>query len=313
MSTINVSTLKAESIIGANTSVGSTVTINPNNSITVGANVFVNSSYISVGNSTVNTQVNTTAISTSGLTIGATFFNSVPDENVNTQIFTSTGWSTWTKPSFATSGNVMVQIVAWGGGSAGKVGVASPAGGGGGACIIQTIDAGLCNATCNVFVASGGSSNALAGEDSVFWSNSTFAITAYGGGGSTTNEGGAGGGWFSKGSSVTGDGGGPLGGVSGLPGGDSTFGGGGTGQSSSRGGFSVYGGGGGGRNIGQGGNTIFGGGGGGGTTGVGGVSIFGGNGAGNGIAASAPGGAGAGNTSIVAGARGEVRVYTYKV
>lgn len=313
MSTINVSTLRADAIIGtSNVSVGSNINISPNNSISVGSNVFVNSTYISVGNSSVNTQVNTSSISTTGLTVNGVFFNAAPDENVNTQIFTTTGWSTWTKPSFATSGNVFVQIIAWGGGSAGKVGVASPAGGGGGACIIQTIDAALCNATCNVFVASGGAANSLAGEDSVFWSNSSFAITAYGGGASTTNEGGAGGGWYSRGLS-TGEGGGPLGGSAGGPGGESTFGGGGVGTSSSNGGRSVYGGGGGGRNTGGGGNTFFGGGGGGGTTGVGGTSVFGGNGAGNGVAASAPGGAGAGNTSIVAGARGEVRVYTYKV
>lgn len=316
MSTINVATLRADSVIGSsNVRVGAAVSINRNDNISVGSDVFVNSSFISVGNSTVNTQVNTTAISTSGLTIDSVFYNTVPDENVNAQIFTTTGWSTWTKPSWATTGNVMVQIIAWGAGSAGVSAI--PAGGGGGACIMQTLNASQCNAICNVFVGSGGATVGAAGQSSTFHPTTSLTITAYGGGPNSTNEGGSGGGWSSAGLS-SGAGGAPLGGAiaaASSPGNDSTFGGGSCAKGTSNGGSSIYGGAGGGRQTGNGGNTIYGGGGGaGGSTGsLSGVSIFGGNGASPTVAASAPGGAGSGNTATIAGARGEVRIYTYRL
>jgi hypothetical protein len=139
-------------------------------------------------------------------------------------------------------------------------------------------------------------------------SSSAFGnLIAYGGGEANTTIGGGGGGWLSAG--LIANGGGPLGNT--TVSGTSTFGGGAGGNTSTSttGGISVYGGGGGGCGSGAGGYTVFGGGGGT-ATGARGTSVYGGLGGNSSVAASAPGGGGANNAS---GARGEVRVYTYRV
>ena len=232
-------------------------------------------------------------------------------ESVNTQIFTANG--TWSKPSWATTGNELVVVHAWGGGGGGSTNVAAGYAGGGGAFSFGYFKASQCNAVCNVVVGLGGTAavNANPGTDSIFYSNTTVSLSAFGGGGGnqTVAGGGTGGGWLSRGASTTG--GGPLGGTSGTTGTDSTFGGGGgTTGSPYNAGSSVYGGGGGGASgQGSSGRSIYGGGGGGGASGSGGTSIYGG--AGGKVSAGAiPGG---GGDYSFNGARGEVRVYTYRI
>jgi hypothetical protein len=328
MSTLNVSTIYAEYVnTTGNVFIGnltSNVAFKTDNTILVGSNVFINSTYISVGNSTINSQINATAITVNRITLNGTLYlnTSFDYQTSNYQSFTANG--TWTKPSWAAA-NDLVTVMLWSGGGGGGAGGSSAngGGGGGGACVFQYLLASSCNATCAVFVGlggTGGSSSGADGGNSRFTANSTNIITAYGGGGgsqaiiSQNGYGLGGGGWFVPDTPFNfGSGCPPLGGANTATGGDSTFGGGGGGRTGA-GGVSVYGGGGGG--LSNGGASIYGGGGGAGGAGTaGGISRFGGNG---GLASTgfAPGGGGAGggvNINGFAGARGEVRVWVQKV
>lgn len=330
MSIVNATLIVSDTILSSNISVGnstSNISINSNaTAFFVGSNVVINTSAISVGNSTINTVINSTAISAANITINSVTISKIPSNTiVDYKVFTTTGWQTWTKPTWAQA-NDLVTIMAWGGGGGGAANSTVSASGGGGACVIASILAGQCNAVCNVFVGTGGASrvnqpgvNATAGANSVFWSNSTFSITAYGGGAgfanATASAGGSGGGWFGVGTPF-GSGGAPLGGDP-TTSRESTFGGGGPANTTggTNGGISVYGGGGGGSSTGQGGNTIYGGGGGGGRSGNIGISVFGGNGGNSSINAAAPGGGGAYISTGTGsdGARGEVRVWVTKM
>ena len=339
MSTVNVSTIYTEYVnaIG-NVFVGNTISnvaLRSNNSITVGSNVFMNSSYISVSNSSGNTQINSTSISTTGITVGGVFVNSSDNQVSNYQSFTANG--TWTKPSWAQA-NDLVTIMLWGGGGGGAYDTnpttPSGTGGGGGAFVYGYILASNCNATCNVVVGLGGTGGIAAnggdGGTSIFYfGNVTENLSAYGGGGGCSlpnGYGGGGGGWFSAGNTSSG-GGGPLGNTGGALGnnvaGASTFGGGGGGAwHHTQAGNSVYGGGGGGDTTNSGvpryaGTSIYGGGGGGSNSAL----FFGFGGSGGYIyptrtSPQAPGGGGVGEyftSTVSAGARGEVRVWVQKV
>jgi hypothetical protein len=247
-------------------------------------------------------------------------FTSLATESVNTQIFTVAGSNTWTKPSWATTGNELVIVHMWGGGGGAKFNTPG-SGGGGGAFVFGYFKSSQVNATCNVVVGAGGAGNGTAnatqGGNSIFYANTTNLLTAYGGGGARGGidppPAGGGGGWLSAG--IIGTGGDPLGGASSGTPGDSTFGGGGgaTTTSPTVGGSSVYGGGGGGRAGANGGASIFGGGGGGGS---GGRSIFGGQGGSSSVTPpTTPGGGGGSSVTagVSNGARGEVRVYTLRI
>ena len=312
MSTVNATSLVSDSISA--------------NTIRVGSNVVINSTAILVGNSISQTLVNSTAVSANLITLNGTTISTITvyGGNTNYQTFTTPGWTTWTKPA-GTNANDIITIMLWGGGGGGYSS-ASPnlaGAGGGGSCVIVNKLAGECNAICNVFVGSAGlggnsSSASTFGGNSVFWSNSSFSISAYGGQ-SGLSAGGAGAGWFASGASSIG--GSPLGGAAGATGGDSTFGGGGGGTSAGgNGGDSVYGGGGGAAaSSGRGGNSIYGGGGG--TfSGVSGNSIFAGRGGNSSVSALSPAGGGATlgvsnptNITAMNGGRGEVRVWVTKV
>ena len=286
-------------------------------SLTLG-NVSVTPSQISIG----SVSITPTAVSVPTLVLGGTSFSGgLQGGIINYQEFTANG--TWYNPyanasvNASLTGYEQVLVMAWGGGGGGGNTTANSGsgGGGGGACVIVNKLANECNSVCNVVVGVGGAVS-VAGGNSVFWSNSSFSITSYGGGGSGNGVAGCagGGGWFSKGfnsaaSTATGaNGGGPLGGDQTTR--TSTFGG-GAGSNTSSGsvaGSSVYGGGGAGRsNTEAGGNSIYGGGGGA-TQAALGTSIFGGNGGNTTVNASAPGGGGSANA---AGARGEVRVWVF--
>ena len=264
-------------------------------------------------------------ITTPSINIGGTSYTSLTSESVNTQIFTANG--TWTKPSWANTGNELVIVHAWGGGGGGYVDAS--VGGGGGAFVFGYFKASQCNATCNVVVGRAGTNQpfnqSTAGGNSIFYANTTNSLVAYGGGPARSDLsaqawGGGGGGWLSAGSGNTSGTypGGPLtrsanSTVSAI---DSTFGGGGgawgnttTGKSSTA---SIYGGGGG--DGGEGGliieySSMFGGAGGCGALPVF-RSVYGGNGGNNTVSATAPGGGGGVQTSA---ARGEVRVYTLRI
>jgi len=304
MSTINAVTIFADDYTTANLiTVGnesSNQSITANTTyLAIGSNVVINTTAISVGNSLVNTVVTSAGMTTNSITINGTTYTAIPSyANVlNYQVFTANG--IWTKPA-GTRPNDLITIMAWGGGGGGVTGK----GGGGGACLIVNKLASECNAVCNVVVGSGGAVG-LAGNNSIFWTNSTFSITAFAGGGGI----GAGGGWFSAGGTNNGIGGSPLGGVTGTGPADSTFGGGGANNTVP--GVSVYGGGGG-SSISAGGSSIYGGAGGG-NNGLLGSSIFGGAGGNSTVAATAPGGGGGANNTNGAGARGEVRIWLQHV
>lgn len=293
-----------------------------------GSNVTANSWAVSVGNSITNSVLTSSELVTNSIIINGTTYTSIPNNVLSYTSYTTTGWSTWSKPAGASS-NDLVTIMMWGGGGGPtNIDGVGAAAGGGGACVVVNLLASQCNATCNVFIGSGGvlQGNALSGtngENTVFWTNSTFSITAYGGGGAFANTtaaaGGSGGGWFSNGD-PSGVGGGPLGGARGTTAsgvaGNSTFGGGGgagpgsiSANGNQSGGWSVYGGGGGANfQTGAGGSSIYGGGGGA-YTGPAGTSVYGGNGGNSSVVATAPGGGGwAGG-----GARGEARIWVTKV
>ena len=233
----------------------------------------------------------TNNVSVKSITIGGNTV-SVLTESVNVQIFTANG--TWTKPSWATDGKELVVAHLWGGGGNGSAGN----GGGGGAFVFGYFIANNLSATQSVVVG-------LATQ------NSSFAnLVAYGGATPVSPLiGGGGGGWISAGAG-NGPGGAPLGGSFGAV---STFGGGGGGDDAA-GGSSIYGGGGGGGNGNRGGDSVFGGAGGSGSNSTTiATSVYGGSGANTLVAAQIPGGGGAGNANNSAGARGEVRIYTYRI
>lgn len=325
MSELQVTTLSVNNTINAVSIVAGNTVINATG-IQLGSGGGVNTSAVFV-NSALN--VLTSNVNTASITIGGKTFTNIY-ETVNVQIFTANG--TWTKPVWATDGKELVVVNMWGGGGGGAYGTGISSGGGGGAFAYGYFSAAQCNSVCNVVVgtagAAGAGANATAGGDSVFWPNTTASLSAFGGGGGqgvTTPQAGGGGGWLSAGATALGSGGGPLGSNSTLS--ETTFGGGrgavsnSTGWSSSR---SVYGGAGGGSanatltlNPSA---SIFGGGGGGAFSGSGGTSVYGGRGAGLANAAQniagIPGGGGAAahsNNFSSAGARGEVRIYTYRI
>ena len=332
MSELKVNSIESNNTLTANSLVVGNVTIN---SIGITApNYVVNRSAIAIGNSSANITI-TANSSIPSINIGGTTYTSLTTENVNTQLFTANG--TWTKPSWATDGKELVVVHMWGGGggSATTTG-ANSASGGGGAFVFGYFIASNCNATCNVVVGLGGNYavNASAGLDtqagngtsSIFYANTINSLTAYGGIGgysnATVHVGGGGGGWLSAGSrsGSNSTGGGPLGGSGGIGVDfirDSTFGGGSGGLTTPNcAGVSIYGGGGGGAMGGFGGNTVFGGGGGVrfGTSWAG-KSIFGGTGGSVNDPAGVPGGGGGGQGDSIngLGARGEVRIYTYRI
>lgn len=246
----------------------------------------------------------TNIVSVPSITINGTNYTSLVSETVNTQIFNVAGANTWTKPSWANTGNELVVVHMWGGGGGGNT--TTGFGGGGGAMVFGYYKASQLGSTASVYVGGGG----LAGNPGAFTGFNSNTLQAWGGGGANTTVGGGGGGWLSTG--VTNTGGGPLGATGGAATNNSTFGGGGGTTAAADGGGSIYGGGGGSGTTRAGGQSIFGGGGGAGTTGAGGQSIYGGFGANSSAAAGIPGGGGAGSNNTT-GARGEVRIYTYRI
>lgn len=308
-----MSTLQVANVVSNGTVVSNTVTVSGpgltinSTGLFVNSFPFINSSAITVGDSSTNNIIQPT-ISEPSITINNQVFTSL--ELVNVQIFTANG--NWTKPSWAaavgaanTSADLVI-VHLWGAGGGGD-----SRGGGGGAFVYGIYMSTQVNSTANVTVGIGGTTNTVGGS-SIFGNSSSFdgvnrTLTAYGGGNPSDTRGGGGGGWLSAGSNTSG--GSPLGNTSSA--GASTFGGGGGGTSSGgAGGVSIYGGGGGADSAGAGGNTIYGGGGGS-RTGTVGTSVYGGFGGNSSVAATAPGGGGAGLTNTT-GANGKVVVYTLR-
>lgn len=226
------------------------------------------------------------------------------------QVFTVTGSGAWTKPSKA-SATSMVRVEMWGagGGGGGKTGgSAIPGGGGGGEYSEGTFRASDLNSSVSLVVGAGGAggignpNSGAAGASSTF--GTTLVVARGGSGGSGTNSnGGAGGGYFPG-----------LGGVANPQNALDMFSGGAGGQGSLSGnGGNAYKGGGGG---GVGGN---GGGGTGGTSAQGGAGGDAPAGDGNGGAGNIPAGGGSGASQNGgatvrtggAGARGEIRIWTF--
>lgn len=317
---------------------GATVSLNP--TISLAANTWTYYEYVTTMPSTATVAYAHFRLDGDGNGVATTWYDGVTitpahdnttlySETVNTQIFAANGY--WQKPSWATTGEELVVVHAWGGGGAGAfLSGSGSAGGGGGAFVYGYFMGSQANQTvnstgtwCNVIVGAGGTNaasgaNGSNGSNSFFYASAANPLIAYGGGGafsnSTLSYGSGGGGWLSNpGATTTGAGGSPLGNTAGGP---STFGGGGGATASAgAGGTSVYGGGGGGRNNGgAGGNSIYGGGGGAAGAGAGGTSIYGGTGGNTSVTPAAPGGGGgATSSSSQSGARGEVRVYTFRV
>jgi hypothetical protein len=322
MSELQVTSLDSTGQLSANVITSGQTTVNSTGVYLSNSGGVINSSAISVTNSTSGVTALAPTISAPGISIGGAFYTTLPNETVNTQIFTANG--TWTKPSWATTGNELVIVHMWGGGGGGiyESSFGTRAGGGGGAFVFGYYKSSQLESTANVVVGTGGAgasgtTNVVAsdGSASVFANGASVALTAYGGGGAKfiadVGYSGAGGGWLSAGNN--GIGGSPLGGAVSNPGGTSTFGGGGgtiTGPGS--GGDSVYGGGGGARGNNKAGNSIFGGGGGSLQDANTGTSIYGGFGGSYTYAAQIPGGGGGANNTGNDGARGEVRVYTLR-
>lgn len=265
--------------------------------------------------------------------IGTLNVNTFNGQVVNYQDFTSSG--TWTKPSTASTSDIVI-VEAWGAGGGGggvQSGTGQGGAGGGGGYVQAQFRMSDLGSTVTVTVGAGGVGTAANGAANV-GGNTTFGalLTAYGGGGGLPGAGGptaggagGGGGIFSVGSNggsgAPGAGGSPL---SSATGGTANNFGGGTGglNAGGVGGASVYGGGGGGFVNSAGGQSFYGGGGGGQGSGVGGISVMGGAGgagtsgatASNGIQ---PGGGGGGCASSGTctggnGAAGELRIWVIK-
>jgi hypothetical protein len=272
-----------------------------------GSNGVVNTSAIRVISGASNATV-LSVISTPSINIAGTSYTSLVAESVNTQIFTANG--TWTKPSWATTGNELVIVHMWGGGGGGNTSAGTGYGGGGGAFVYGYYKASQLGSvaanTANVVVGLGGAPGFVGGTSSV--ANATNGLfSAYGGGFASAgvNGGGGGGGWFSAGGTTVG--GGPLPANTSVA--FSTFGGGAASLPGS--GHSIYGGSAG--VLDSGGSVSIFGGGGGSYTGTVGTSVYGGWGGNTSVAPTTPGGGGAGGSANnSAGARGEVRVYTLR-
>ena len=311
MSQLQVTTLESNTV-AANVITAGQTTVNSSGLYLSGTTGVINTSAVAVSDAS-GSAVLQGITDIASITIGGTNYTTLVTETVNTQIFADAGANTWTKPSWATTGNELVMVHMWGGGGAGNN---SGHGGGGGAFVFGYYKASQLGATANVVVGAGGTPSATQsvreGKNSSFTNSTNGLFVAYGGAGGTNDsgDGPSGGGWLSKG--IINAGGDPLGGAGNdTVGGDSTFGGGGGAtEFIGAGGSSIYGGGGASRNS-TGGNSVFGGGGGSGTA-RGGISIFGGNGANGTVAAGIPGGGGS-RASYISGARGEVRVYTYRI
>ena len=303
MSTVNAVTIFTENLQASNLVVGnstSRVTLQSNTiSISIG-NVNITPDSIRIGNSTQNSVITSTSLTTNSITINSVTYTNIVGSLALTdyQVFKNpAAINRWYKPAWAKDNDV-VTIMMWGGGGGGTtISGIDGSGGGGGACVLVNKLAGECNSVCNVVVGVGGSyvansANAVQGQSSTFWINSTSSIVAYAGAAGFANStlagGGGGGGWFTIGV-INVSGGSPLEGASGNPGGSSTFGGGGGGKGV----------------AGLGGNSVYGGGGGSYNANVG-VSVFGGNGGNATVLASPPGGGGGFGSN---GARGEVRVW----
>lgn len=315
MSEIKVTTLETNTLSAPSINVAGATTINSTGLYLSNTSGVINSTAIFVSNSSGNNSVKT-VMNVSSIVIGGTGYDNFITETVNTQIFTANG--TWIKPSWATDGRELVMVHMWGGGGGGATrstgASGSSWGGGGGAFVFGYYKINQLANSANVIVGSGGAggfqANGGVGGTSSIANSIGGLFRAFGGGGgfanSSADDTGAGGGWFGPGIITTsgGTGGAPLGGTSGP----STFGGGGTRRGS------IYGGGGGGTLSNDPINSIFGGAGG--TSGSGkNISIYGGSGGNTTTSAEAPGGGGSGNlnnTGGAPGARGEVRVYTYR-
>jgi len=309
-----MSTLQVANVVSNGTVVSNTVTVSGpgltinSTGLFVNSFPFINSSAITVGDSSTNNIIQPT-ISEPSITVNNQVFTSL--ELVNVQIFTANG--NWTKPSWAaavgdanTSADLVI-VHLWGAGGGGN---SSGTGGGGGAFVYGIYMSSQVNSTANVTVGIGGSIG-VDGGNTVFGNSSSFdgvnrSLTAYGGATGNTTVGGGGGGWISIG--TVGVGGAPLGGNNTTS--NSTFGGGGGNNETIGSGFSIYGGGGGRRSSGNsgGGSSIFGGGGGGQPAGT---SIYGGFGANSSVAAGYPAGGGHSVTNTT-GANGKVIVYTLR-
>lgn len=328
MSEIRVSTLQTNNITSNTLLVSDVTTINSTGIHFENSNAVINTTAIRVGNATTNIILQAVT-EVASINVGGTIITNPVVETINTQIFTANGY--WQKPTWATTGNELVIVHMWGGGGAGSftTGVGG-SGGGGGAFVYGYLKGSQANQTvnatgtwCNIIVGPGGTApvNATSsanGGNSIFYANTSRALRAFGGGRGFANTistgGGGGGGWQNIGGSLgtSAFGGGPVGGSISATESTrtSTFGGaGGSNTTVTTAGPSVYGGGGGGTGAGGGGNSVFGGGGGT-NTGVAGISVFGGRGGNSSGAAATPGGGGAAGS---AGARGEVRVYTFRV
>jgi hypothetical protein len=329
MSQLQVTTFEANTL-SANVITSGQTTVNSTGLYLSNSGGVINSSAISVTNSTSGITALAPTISAPGISIGGAFYTTLPNETVNTQIFTANG--TWVKPTWANTGNELVITHLWGGGGGGVSNNSTSAGGGGGAFVFGYFKTSQCNSVCNVVVGNAGvglDSGASAitaggvGGTSIFYANTTNSLSAYGGGGGNANStfggaGGGGGGWLSAGQSNTNRGfalgGSPLGGNNTST--SSTFGGASQANDTAIG-ASIYGGGAGSAGADVKGDSIYGGGGGAWfNSAVGpGTSFFGGFGGGNGssnstlIVGQIPAGGGGPGAN---GARGEVRVYTLR-
>jgi hypothetical protein len=299
MSEIKVNTLQTNNIFSNVLSVGASSTINSTGIFLNNSNASVNASAIKVSTGASNIIVQGVT-SVAAVNIGGVSTTTLNVEAANSQFFTANG--TWTKPTWATTGNELVIVQLWGAGGGGN----TTSGGGGGAYVFGYLKSSQLDATETITVGIGGGAG-LVGQSTTVNLASGKTLIARGGGQANTTRGGGGGGWQGAGSAQ--NGGAPLGNT--TAGGLSTFGGGagGNNTTANTGGTSVYGGGGGAFGTGAGGNTIFGGGGGA-STGTRGTSIYGGFGGNSTVSATAPGGGAGPNAS---GANGEVRIYTLRM
>lgn len=304
MSELSISTLTANNTTTNVAVVANTTTINSTGIFLDSGNGVINTTAIKVTSGASNTVIkNVTEIPS--INVAGVTYTTITSDTMNVQIFTAN--STWSKPSWATTGNELVYVEAWGPGGAGGNNTGINAGGGGGGFAFAFFKASQCNAICNVHVGRAGVST-----NSVFFPNTTIEVKAMGGrvGQEASGRGGAGGG---------------LGNTVDISpsrlgqgyeradiGTNTIFGGGGSSNATVNAGSSVYGGGGGAMTTRKAGDSIYGGGGGS-DTGPAGFSVYGGRGGNSSVAPEMPGGGGAGAGSGVQGANGLVKVYTYRI